>query len=136
MRLLAIAGASLLLSTAALSQQYTDNRVLTSLTGDPVTVTNWYKQSLYDPSDNKIGEVEDVLIEQKDGHIAALIVGVGGFLGIGEKRVAIPFNGVKATKKNNSWYLTTNATKDDLKKAPGFVYDKARTGWVIDDRQR
>jgi sporulation protein YlmC with PRC-barrel domain len=136
MRILPIVGVTLLISTAAFSQQSSDSRILNSLTGEPVTVTNWYKQNLYDSSDNKVGEVEDVLVEQKDGHIAALIVGVGGFLGIGEKRVAIPFNGVKGTKKNNTWYLTTIATKDDLKNAPAFIYDKESTRWVLADKQR
>src|SRR6202011_268411 len=115
-----------LICTAASAQQYTDNRVLTALTGEPVTVTAWYKQNVYDPADNQVGDIEDVLIEQKDGHIVAFIVGVGGFLGAGEKRVAIPFNGIKGKQKNDKWYLTTNATKDELKNAPGFKYDRSR----------
>jgi sporulation protein YlmC with PRC-barrel domain len=41
------------------------------------TVTNFYKQNVYDPSDNKIGEVDDVLID-KEGRVTALIIGVGG----------------------------------------------------------
>jgi len=44
------------------------------------TVTNFYKQNVYDPSDNKIGDVDDVLID-KEGHVTAMIIGVGGFLG-------------------------------------------------------
>jgi PRC-barrel domain len=42
---------------------------------------------------NKIGEIMDVLVD-KSGKIAALIVGVGGFLGAGEKDVAVPFEAV------------------------------------------
>jgi sporulation protein YlmC with PRC-barrel domain len=48
------------------------------------TVTNFYKQNVYDPSDNKIGDVDDMLID-KEGHVTAMIIGVGGFLGMGEK---------------------------------------------------
>ena len=55
-----------------------------------MTVTDWYKQDVYDPNDNKIGEIMDVLVDQS-GTITALIVGVGGFLGAGEKDVAVPF---------------------------------------------
>jgi sporulation protein YlmC with PRC-barrel domain len=44
------------------------------------TVTNFYKQNVYDPSDNKIGDVDDVLID-KEGRVTAMILGVGGFLG-------------------------------------------------------
>ena len=65
-------------------------QIHTSLPAESATVTHWYKQNVYDPADNKIGEIMDVLVT-KDGKINALIVGVGGFLGIGEKDVAVPF---------------------------------------------
>jgi sporulation protein YlmC with PRC-barrel domain len=52
------------------------------------TVTNFYKQNVYDPSDNKIGGVDDILID-KEGRVTAVIIGVGGFLGMGEKDVAV-----------------------------------------------
>jgi PRC-barrel domain len=41
--------------------------------------THWYKQSVYDPSDAKVGEIMDVLVD-RDGKIAVLIVGVGQYL--------------------------------------------------------
>ena len=62
-----------------------------SLPQEALTVTDWYKQNVYDPTDHKIGEIMDVLVD-KSGKISALIVGVGGFLGAGEKDVALlPF---------------------------------------------
>jgi uncharacterized protein YrrD len=84
---------------------------------------------VYDSSDNKIGEVSDVLVD-RDGRVTAMIVSVGGFLGMGEKDVAVPFNAVRATQKDNSTYLVMNATKDALKNAPGYKYDKTSTSWV------
>ena len=54
------------------------------------TVTDWYKQNVYDRNDNKIGEIMDVLVEPS-GEVNAAIVGVGGFLGAGEKDVAVKF---------------------------------------------
>src|SRR6202047_3352981 len=42
------------------------------------TVTNFYKQNVYDPADNKIGDVDDMLID-KEGRVTALIIGVGRF---------------------------------------------------------
>ena len=77
------------------------------------------------------GEVADVLIEP-DGKTPAVMVSVGGFLGIGEKDVAVPFNAVRITKKDNKTYLVLNATKDALKSAPGFKYDREKTTWVPD----
>jgi sporulation protein YlmC with PRC-barrel domain len=98
---------------------------------DSVTIKDYYNQNVYDPGDTKIGSIEDVLLD-KDGRVAALIVGVGGFLGAGEKDVAAPFSAIKGKEKNGKWYLTMNATKDELKNASGFKYDRATTKWVPD----
>jgi len=96
---------------------------------ESVTVTDYYKQNVYDPSDKKIGEIKDVLIGS-DGKVVAFIIEVGGFIGAGAKDVAVPFTDVKGTKKNDKWYLTMNASKDDLKNAPGMTYDRTNTKWV------
>lgn len=121
-----------LTSNGAFAQAANRAGVLTSVPAG-VTVTDWYKQSVYDPSDAKIGEIMDVLVSP-DGNVSALIVGVGGFLGAGEKDVAVPFSAVKHTQKNNKVYLTMNTTKDALKAAPGFKYDKNTTKWVPDTK--
>ncbi|PAY06929.1 hypothetical protein CK489_28305 [Bradyrhizobium sp. UFLA03-84] len=97
------------------------------------TVTNYYKQSVYDPKESKIGDIDDVLVD-KSGKINGLVIGVGGFLGAGEKDVIVPFAAVKTAKKDNKWWLTLNETKDGLKSAPGFKYDKASTTWVPDNK--
>jgi len=95
------------------------------------TVTDWYKQDVYDQSNAKIGQIVDVLVD-RNGQVNALIIGVGGFLGAGEKDVAVSFNTVKSTMKDNKVYLTMNTTKDALKQAPGFKYDRDTTTWVPD----
>jgi sporulation protein YlmC with PRC-barrel domain len=98
-----------------------------------VTITHWYKQNVYDPSDNKIGEIMDVLVD-REGKATALIIGVGGFLGMGEKDVAVPFGAVQVTSKdNNKWYLVMNSTKDALKSAKGFKYDRNAMTWAPED---
>jgi sporulation protein YlmC with PRC-barrel domain len=108
-------------------------QILSSIPADSATVTHWYKQNVYDPGDNKIGEIMDVLVA-RDGKITALIVGVGGFLGMGEKDVAVPFNAVQTTTKdNNKWYLVMNSTKDALKSAKGFKYDRNVMTWIPEE---
>jgi PRC-barrel domain len=102
---------------------------LTAIPASTATVTNYYKQNVYDPSDSKIGEIKDVLVG-RDGKVAAFIVSVGGFLGAGEKDVAAPFSALSATDKNGKWYLTMNTTKDAMKQARGYTYDKAKATWV------
>ena len=128
-----IAAGLIVASTAAFAQPTSSGRVeiMSSVPTNSATVTDWYKQSVYDPSDSKIGEIMDVLVSP-DGKATALIVGVGGFLGAGEKDVAVPFSAVKHTMKDKKIYLTMDTTKDALKLAPGFKYDREKTSWVPD----
>ncbi|MGA8355941.1 MAG: PRC-barrel domain-containing protein [Xanthobacteraceae bacterium] len=131
--LVAISTGALLLSTAAFAQPMAagGSGLMTSVPSSSLTVTDWYKQDVYDPSNAKIGEIMDVLVA-KDGHVQAAIVGVGGFLGAGEKDVAVSFSSIKKTMKDDKVYLTLDTTKDALKKAPGFKYDSTKTTWVPD----
>ena len=68
-------------------------------------------------------ELNDIVLG-KDGNVAAVIIGVGGFLGIGERDVAISYSGLKfARDSNNRDVITVNATKDQLKAAPAWKWD-------------
>ena len=116
------------LAVAAVTGAYAATTMSAAPT-DSWTVTNYYKQDIYDPSQSKVGSVDDVLVD-KSGKVTGLVIGVGGFLGAGEKDVIVPFSAVKTEKKNDKWWLTLDQSKDDLKKAPGFTYDKASTTWV------
>ena len=95
---------------------------------DSSTVTNYYKQSVYDPNKAKVGSIDDVLVD-KSGKVTGLVVGVGGFLDVGAKDVIVPFSDVNVEKKDDGWWLTINETKDSLKAAPGFTYDRQSTTW-------
>jgi sporulation protein YlmC with PRC-barrel domain len=69
------------------------------ITADKVSAGTWRASKLigvgiYGPDDEKVGDVNDVLVDRK-GQMVAIVVGVGGFLGIGEKDVAIPFGEVE-----------------------------------------
>lgn len=131
--LIALSTGALLMSTAAFAQPMAagGSELMTSVPSSSLTVTDWYKQDVYNSQNNKIGEVMDVLVG-KDGQVQAAIVGVGGFLGAGEKDVAVSFNAIKPTMKNDKVYLTMDTSKDALKKAPGFKYDSSKTTWVPD----
>jgi sporulation protein YlmC with PRC-barrel domain len=141
MKTLTLTAALLALTTVAASAQAPERaqptgpavQVMTTIPANSSTITHWYKQNVYDPADNKIGEIEDVLIN-REGTASALIIGVGGFLGIGEKHVAVPFNAVQVkTKDNNKWYMVMNTTKDALKSAKGFKYDRSAMTWGPED---
>jgi len=136
LKLVTVAVAAGLFSAAAYAAQDVPNAAMQmTIPQSAVTVTDWYTQNFYDPNNTKIGEIMDVLVD-KSGHINTLIVGVGGFLGVDEKDVAVPFEAVHTTMKdNNKMYLVMNTTKDSLKSAPGFKYDSNTTTWVPDNKK-
>jgi sporulation protein YlmC with PRC-barrel domain len=104
-------------------------QTLTSLSGDALPVSDYYNQSVYDRQDNEIGDVNDILLD-KDGKVSAVIIGVGGFLGTGEKNVAVPFTALKITEKDGRRYLVMDTTKDALEKAPGYAFDRSKHQWL------
>ncbi|AZG76376.1 MAG: photosystem reaction center subunit H [Methylocystis sp.] len=91
-------------------------------------VSAWYKQPVYDPNEKKLGSIADMLFSA-DGSINAVMLNVGGFLGLGVKHIAIPVSAITITQKNNKTWLTLNTTKDLLKKALAYKFDKATGLW-------
>ena len=70
-----------------------------------------------------VGEVNDVVLDW-DGSIRAVVLGVGGFLGIGEKDVAIEMSSLRKVRETNDssdWFLVVNSSKDLLTSAPAYV---------------
>ncbi len=72
----------------------------------------------------RIGDVNDVVIAP-NGSAEAVIIGVGGFLGIGEKDVAVDFSQVSWVDRNGEHWFVVEATKEELEAAPSF--DKSPT---------
>jgi len=83
--------------------------------------SNWIGQTVYNQNNESIGDINDLLLD-KDGKISAVILGVGGFLGIGEKSIAIAFSAVQATSdENGKLKLVANVSKEALDSAPEFM---------------
>ncbi|MBN9040042.1 MAG: photosystem reaction center subunit H [Rhizobiales bacterium 62-47] len=80
--------------------------------------------NVYNQQDESVGEISDLAI--KNNQIDALILSVGGFLGMGEHYVAVSPASVSIAydSKNNKWRATMNTTKEALKAAPEFKYPK------------
>jgi sporulation protein YlmC with PRC-barrel domain len=101
-------------------QQTADQWLASKFKGTDVIGTN----------NEKIGDVSDILFD-KDGKVLAYIVGVGGFLGIGSKDVALApaaFQ-VQPASDRDELKLKLAMSKDDLKNAPEFkVYTAPRSG--------
>jgi sporulation protein YlmC with PRC-barrel domain len=97
---------------------------------DGYLATNFIGESVYNGTgDNaeNIGDVNDLVIA-KDGKVEAVVVGVGGFLGIGEHNVAVDFPKVSWAERNGDRWLIYQATKEQLQALPEFdrkAYDPA-----------
>jgi sporulation protein YlmC with PRC-barrel domain len=73
-----------------------------------------------------VGEINEIVLD-KHGKVAAAIIGVGGFLGMGEREVAISFDAIqRSSDKDSNLVLTVNATKDSLKDAPAWRWDNPK----------
>ena len=77
-------------------------------------------------ANESIGDVNEMVLG-KDGKVAAVIIGVGGFLGMGEREVAVSFSSLQMRRdQNNNLQLVVNATKDVLKNAPAWRWDATK----------
>ncbi len=97
------------------------NQVITEQKPDQLLASKVKGSNVMGTNDEKIGDVSDILFD-KDGKILAYVVGVGGFLGIGSKDVAMSpesFQIVPASERENM-KLKISMTKDELKNAAEF----------------
>ena len=69
----------------------------------------------------KLGEIEDIMLDVRGGRIAYAVLAVGGLLGIGEKFFAIPWRALTLDTDNKQFILDVDL--DRLKNAPGFDKD-------------
>ena len=91
---------------------------------DQIRASKLIGASVYDPNDQKIGAVDELVLNP-DGKVADVVIGVGGFLGAGEKRVAVPMADLKRGKND---HFVLAATKDSLKQMANFELKTAGTG--------
>ncbi len=78
-----------------------------------------YRADVYDNAQDKIGYVTDLIMDN-NGNVTTAVIGVGGFLGVGKKDVAVPFKDLKVASRDGKEWLVLNQTKEDLKKDPAF----------------
>jgi sporulation protein YlmC with PRC-barrel domain len=81
---------------------------------------NLWNKSVYNAAGQPIGDLKDVLVGP-DGKVQALIIGVGGFLGLGEKNVAVDYSFLEKNGAITPGRITLNMTEQDLRSAPAFV---------------
>lgn len=77
--------------------------------------------------DETLGTISDVVIDER-GQIAAVVVGVGEFLGLGQKNVAVAWNAIdrSASEDGDGFDLSVNTTKDALRDATEYKAEADR----------
>lgn len=70
---------------------------------------------------DKLGDI-NYLVLDNTGKISTAVIGVGGFLGVGEKNIGIPYNELSFTEKNGRRIATVDATKETLTNAPSYTW--------------
>ncbi len=83
-----------------------------------LTATSIKGDKVHDTDDKVMGSIEDIMIDLLSGKIDYIIVEFGGFLGIGVKYFAIPFNMLEVNPEKKIFVFKGN--KEMLEKAPGF----------------
>jgi sporulation protein YlmC with PRC-barrel domain len=101
-------------TTAAAPLSFVDKQNDTEVLG-----TDFVGTPVMTKDGQQIGKISNLVFDQ-EGRIELAVIGVGGFLGIGEKEVAVPFDAVKSETVNNKNVFTVDATKDQLQAAPSF----------------
>jgi len=111
-----------------LSKQASDDWLASSLIG----------QSVYNAQDEAIGDINDLVTDQS-GKIVAVLIGSGGFLGLGEKDVAVRFEDLKlARDENDNVKIIADLNKETLASAPDYETlseQKVTVGSTKDDRE-
>jgi sporulation protein YlmC with PRC-barrel domain len=120
-------------STDTMATAAIDKSTLTPLDTANIRSEELVGTTVYGANDENVGEIGDVVLSQ-DGKVDAIIIDVGGFLGMGEKEVAVGMDNLSfLTDKDGNKYLYTNLTKEQLEAQA--EYDKST--WAENrDQQR
>ena len=87
---------------------------------------------VYNRQDQDLGDIKEIMLNMRTGKISYAVLSYGGFLSLGEKLFAVPWEALKLDTENKRFVL--NVDKDRLESAPGFDKDNwpnmADTVWA------
>ena len=100
-----------------------DRSTMTAVDAGTLSAEQLIGTSVMGPQNDRLGEIGDIIL-MPEGKVDAVIVDFGGFLGLGEKQVAVGYDNLEFTRDaNGATYLWINATREQLEAAP--AYDEA-----------
>jgi sporulation protein YlmC with PRC-barrel domain len=83
-----------------------------------LTATSIIGENVFNKQNEKLGVIKDIMVSLGKGKIEYMVIEFGGFLGIGEKYFAIPYELFEVDTRNKVYVL--DQKKETLEKAPGF----------------
>ena len=108
--------------TGEMTSTTPDRDIMKTVDVGTISSDNVIGATVYSQDDENVGEVGEVVLTD-DGKIDAVVIDVGGFLGIGEKPVAVAFSDLEfKSDENGTIYIYTTFTQDQLEAAA--AYDK------------
>jgi sporulation protein YlmC with PRC-barrel domain len=112
-------------TTAAPAEQAAPAK--TAVSAGEISASDLINKSVKNASNETVGDINDLRIDAS-GKIASVIVGVGGFLGMGEKDVALPYDQLAFTRDADGKLLVTaKVTKESLQSAPEWKKPEDRS---------
>jgi len=84
------------------------------------------------PTGEKLGDVKEIVLDPANARINYVVLSVGGFLGVGDKHVAVPWEAIKLMKDGDKEKATLNITKEKLGQAPEFHSGDAKWAEMSD----
>jgi sporulation protein YlmC with PRC-barrel domain len=121
---------ALLLTTGALAQMSPPEpvpRAAAPATPAPKvtlqTMPEWYGSKLIgmdvkNPQGQALGEIDDLVLDSKDAKLKSVVISTGGMLGIGAKKVEVPWDQLKPASDEQAFIVAM--TKEELQQAPGW----------------
>ena len=121
--------------TSAPTQPVGGGQIMTQMPQDLMRGSRLMGIDVYGADNQKIGDVDEVLVDRQ-GKIHGLVVGVGGFLGIGQKDVAIPFDQVQwMSNQEVQASSNTNQGASGTNTAGGVTVPSTATGGMATGNQ-
>ncbi|MGE5538146.1 MAG: PRC-barrel domain-containing protein [Gemmatimonas sp.] len=104
------------------------------LTGSPVITADKVEgTAVYDRRGNRIGNIEDLVLDKINGKVLYAVMSFGGFLGIGEKHHPLPWSALTYDTKLEGYVVDVD--KERLEKAPSYESDR-QVDWTADFGRR
>lgn len=114
--------------TYGMYRNYNDHGPGPALMGADTLLGN----DVYNDADESLGSIKEFMIDMQRGKVSYAVLSFGGFLGMGDRLFAVPWQALRLDTANKRFIL--NASKDQLKNAPGFDKDHwpsmADTTWA------